>query len=80
MSDEECESCGREDGHHLGCPEVAKPVKPNIVQLEDTGPSLSPHGESDQCAFGDCKNPKRPKGKGPAPKYCTEHSDPKNRK
>jgi hypothetical protein len=37
------------------------------------------HNE-DLCAFGDCTNPKRPKGKGPAPKYCTEHSDPKNRK
>jgi hypothetical protein len=70
----ECESCGREDGHHLGCPAVRDPLAAAfLVKLDEAA-------KANECAFGDCENPKRPKGKGPAPKYCTEHSDPKNRK
>lgn len=76
----ECKTCGRDDGHYMGCAEAVKPYAWN-----------GPDGASDPlaeplkalgftCAYGDCKNPKRPKGKGPAPKYCDEHSDPKNRK
>ena len=83
MSD--CEKCGRDDGHNLGCPAtLAEPVEERkdpafwadadkLVAVEDL-PSAT------FCAFGECRNPKRPKGKGPAPKYCEEHSDPKNRK
>lgn len=63
----ECKTCGREDGHWLGCPEVTRDRA--LVVTDD-----------EKCAFGDCREPKRPKGKGPAPKYCEEHSDPKNRK
>lgn len=69
MSD--CENCGRADGHYLGCVEAWK------AEREATPPA--PEGP-DQCAFGYCTNPRRPKGKGPAPKFCEEHSDPKNRK
>lgn len=70
----ECESCGREDGHYLGCPEIPLTGSHLMELFEERS-----HNE-DLCAFGECTNPKRPKGKGPAPKYCTKHSDPKNRK
>lgn len=67
----ECKKCGREDGHHLGCPQ-APSGRPE-------GDATSPGAE--MCAYGDCVFQRRPKtGKGPAPKYCEEHSDPKNRK
>ena len=66
-----CKSCGREPEngtatHWLGCPEAP-------------GSSRASR-EADACEYGDCTNPKRPPGKGRAPKYCTEHSDPKTRK
>lgn len=87
----ECESCGRDDGHYLGCAEAAKSQAEDLdvrnarhasgrpeegVTSEDTAP---PKG-AEMCAYGDCVFQRRPKGKGPAPKYCEEHSDPKNRK
>lgn len=70
MSDE-CKDCGRDDGHYLGCAEAAHSV--------ETVTYTTPTSDS-KCAQPGCTNPKRPKGKGPAPKYCTEHGDPKNRK
>lgn len=75
----ECKTCGRDDGHHIGCPEAAKPSASDH-DLRNEGHASERPEEGATCAFGDCKNPKRPKGKGPAPKYCEEHSDPKNRK
>lgn len=69
----ECKTCGRDDGHWIGC-EKADEWK--TVQRDNVTITTN----ADVCAFGDCMNPKRPKGKGPAPKYCEDHSDPKNRK
>ncbi len=66
-----CETCGRGDGHYLGCAQAWKIVQRGNVSIATN---------ADVCAYGECMNPKRPKGKGPAPKFCTEHSDPKNRK
>lgn len=64
-----CKKCGRDDGHWIGCASAHR--------VEREAP---PAPGGDQCAFPGCSNDKRPQGKGPAPKYCTEHSDPKNRK
>lgn len=72
----ECKKCGRDDGHYIGCPEILRVHTPAEVaeDLSVDDPKVR------RCAYDDCPNPKRPKSKGPAPKYCTEHSDPKNRK
>ena len=66
-----CKSCGREPEngtatHWLGCKEIV-PADAQKIYAET-------------CEYGDCTNFKRPPGKGRAPKYCTEHSDPKTRK
>lgn len=75
----ECKKCGREDGHYIGCANSNFWARSDeLAYAEDL--DLPPSAVVDVCAFGECENPKRPKGKGPAPKYCTEHSDPKNRK
>ena len=67
----ECEKCGRDDGHYLGCPAV-----PGVSAEPDRA-----RARESECVKDGCTNPRREaKGKGPAPKYCEEHSDPKNRK
>lgn len=75
----ECKDCGREDGHWIGCP-----AAPGYSWNGPAGPpdalTAPMKALGLTCAYGECTNPKRPKGKGPAPKYCEEHSDPKNRK
>lgn len=78
-----CKKCGRDDGHYIGCPAT-------FLDDERTAglPDADAITEEDRevvaqkgiCMFGGCTEPRRPKGKGPAPKYCDEHSDPKNRK
>lgn len=72
----ECEKCGRDDGHHIGCPESQFWANADeLAFAEDLKiPTIG------VCAFGDCDDPRRPKGKGRAPIYCETHSDPKNRK
>jgi hypothetical protein len=77
-----CETCGRDDGHHLGCAEA-----PQFFELHRRPDAPDPEEhmaelveKAGQCAFGDCANARRPKGKGRAPMYCKEHSDPKSRK
>jgi hypothetical protein len=69
-----CDNCGRDDGHWLGCANAPapKPLPVNPDQLST--------GNPDECFHEGCINPKRPAGKGPKPKFCEEHSDPKNRK
>jgi hypothetical protein len=71
----ECKTCGREDdGHWLGCKEAQGP-------WSDQGGDIHlPPKDSGPCAVGDCAKPTRPKGKGRAPIYCEDHSDPKSRK
>lgn len=71
-----CQTCGREaegdhQGHWLGCEEGAKASSPRVPK----------EPAADQCDFGTCANQKKAwSGKGPKPKYCEEHGDPKNRK
>jgi len=70
----ECKKCGRSDGHYMGCAGIsASPTEEHDLRYGG-------HASEDRWAFGECVNPKRPKGKGRAPLYCEEHSDPKNRK
>jgi hypothetical protein len=71
-----CPTCGRHDGHWLGCRAALREHARNLVE-----PDFSASASA-RCLFGDCANPKRAaRGKGGArPKYCEEHSDPKNRK
>jgi hypothetical protein len=72
-----CPTCGRpaESGqptHWLGC-EAARPI-PSSGTTELNG------DPKDRCMHGPCQNSRRHGGKGPRPKYCEKHSDPKNRK
>jgi hypothetical protein len=78
-----CDNCGRDDGHWIGCPasftdaEHASKLIDADAMTEEDWEAIAPRGI---CMFGGCTDPKRPAGKGPKPKFCTEHSDPKNRK
>lgn len=76
-----CESCGHPQeyvnskpvqGHNYGCPES--------LAVQQAQAPAEPVGLEPLCEFGNCQNFKRPQGKGPKPKYCEEHSDPKKRK
>lgn len=71
----ECKSCGRDSGHWIGCAEAPSSVGASSPRANEDDGSVG------MCAYGECVFQRRPKaGKGPAPKYCEEHSDPKNRK
>jgi hypothetical protein len=72
-----CETCGRppENGqatHWLGCEKVtAQHFEAGQVALD---PDVI-------CGHDGCSEPKKEwSGRGAKPKYCEEHSDPKNRK
>lgn len=65
----ECETCGREDGHWIGCAEAWKTIQRGNVTVSTN---------ADVCAYGDCLEPRRSDDK--RVKYCETHSDPKNRK
>lgn len=75
-----CKHCGREPEngtptHWLGCLKTQRtPEESDQIEgfLEEKLAGM--------CDFGTCANPKRPQGKGPKPRYCDEHSDPKSRK
>jgi hypothetical protein len=78
-----CQTCGRpaENGqpvHWLGCKEIGKARTPEeSAEIE----SFLEEKLAAMCEFGTCANGKRAgSGKGAKPKYCDEHSDPKNRK
>lgn len=74
----ECKTCGRDDGHWIGCAEAASRRREAVVTSEDSERERTRESE---CVKDGCTNPRREaKGKGPAPKYCEDHSDPKNRK
>jgi hypothetical protein len=63
-----CQTCGRDDGHWLNCPEVLRERARNLVEPDFAG-SL--------CEHPGCSEPKA--SKGPRAKWCEEHKDPKNR-
>jgi hypothetical protein len=72
-----CRTCGRpaENGqatHWLGCEQTGKTVQRGNVTFSTN---------TDVCEHGDCMDLKKEySGRGAKPKYCDEHSDPKNRK
>ncbi|MFF3363596.1 hypothetical protein [Streptomyces misionensis] len=67
-----CDECGRGDGHWLGCERAAQPAADNRAR------EIKVEGV---CEHSLCAQPtKAYSGRGAKPKYCDEHSDPKNRK
>jgi hypothetical protein len=88
-----CRACGREQEngvytHYLGCDNIAKPpptdplpelVEKAVAELED-GPVEPDPKDPEACQVEGCSNPKRPATKGPKPKFCEDHRDPKSRK
>lgn len=87
-----CQDCGHKaeyvnaqqvQGHNLGCPQSAA-MRDVGIRVREDAPDVEEFVAQQlaalACEFGDCTNPKRPQGRGPKPKYCDDHSDPKNRK
>jgi hypothetical protein len=69
----ECKTCGRDDGHWLGCAEAHAP-KP-----EPEHPIAADHGPVPaECSFEGCEEERW--STAPAAKFCETHRDPKNRK
>lgn len=67
----ECKTCGRDDGHWIGCAEAARPsAKSAVEELEEILDGM--------CTFPGCDQPRRSADK--RVKFCELHSDPKNRK
>lgn len=63
----ECKTCGRDDGHWLGCAKAATPDnRAQFITVEGF------------CILPGCAQPQRSADK--RVKYCDAHSDPKNRK
>lgn len=67
----ECENCGREDGHWIGCPARWTGDYESLPDAEE-------YAATQPCAFDGCSEPRKSDDK--RVKYCEEHSDPKNRK
>jgi len=71
----ECKTCGRFDGHWIGCEESqfwAKAAELMDAEKEITGI------KNPVCSFGDCEELRRSDDK--RVKFCEFHSNPKNRK
>jgi hypothetical protein len=68
----ECKTCGRDDGHWIGCAEARGPWADMAGDI-----NVLPSG-SRLCASGDCPKPVESDDK--RVKFCNEHRDPKNRK
>ena len=69
-----CQTCGRDDGHYIGCPEVLRQHARNLVEPDFAG-SLAERERTreSECIRDGCTNP-RAVSKGPRPtKYCDEH-------
>lgn len=86
MSAKECQTCGREDGHWLGCA-GERPRREPLDLSEDLAKLARPLAAEGPppkaevaCEYGECANDKRPQGQGPKPKYCDDHREQKNRK
>lgn len=62
-----CDTCGREDGHHLNCEALAAPSEVPTGDLIETG-----------CAVEGCTNQRWSNDK--RVKYCEDHKDAKSRK
>jgi len=78
MTKNECEKCGRDDGHWIGCPETTGATEPYD---RHGGKEWNPLGETMKaltCSFDGCSELRRSVDK--RVKFCETHSDPKNRK
>lgn len=81
----ECKTCGRDDGHNLGCMD-AHPYQAAVdydaplhaVEIEAVEGDALTLKISDKCTVGGCPNARRSTDK--RVKFCETHSDPKNRK
>ena len=73
-----CEQCGRDDGHWLGCDQAGKPylvVEPGETLIEKL--DEDPQG-TEPCAFAGCQRLRASAHHSAL--FCTTHKDPKNRK
>ena len=83
-----CTECGREAGHHLGCPAVAATKENHRLQnltdeelkaeTDEPEPEDEEEPETSTCAFPGCTNPRWSTDK--RVKYCEDHKIAKNRK
>lgn len=72
-NDEECKTCGRDDGHWLGCAVAARPAP------EAEHPIVTDHGALPaECSFVGCEEDRW--STAPRAQFCATHKDPKNRK
>lgn len=75
----ECETCGRKDeGHWIGCVKTTVDETYVFTDEEFAAGVAACEAASNHCTFGGCTEPRRSADK--RVKFCTEHSDPKNRK
>lgn len=71
----ECKKCGRDDGHWIGCAAALEAYKPVGWTAEWADRERTRESE---CIADGCTEARRSEDK--RVKFCTEHSDPKNRK
>jgi hypothetical protein len=70
----DCELCGRERGHWLGCEGVTiSAPEPDPEPSPDPGDEPASADPDAQCGKDGCVNERLPQGKGPRPKYCADH-------
>ncbi len=72
----ECPDCGREAGHHLGCPKSNQPAKlePEVEEAEGVDMDEVDNTEIPVCLAEGCQDAPKPYGgRGPRPKYCAAH-------
>lgn len=68
-----CKTCGRDEGHWLGCAQAQKSVPTPTLDSTEV-----PAKDTPQCEFEGCTEPRA--STAPKAKYCTTHKDPKARK
>lgn len=60
-----CQTCGRDDGHYIGCEAVTRYVTTTYVDMQDQAEQVM------RCEHDRCMEPKKEwSGKGAKPKYC----------
>lgn len=74
----ECKTCGRFDGHWIGCVVIAQTGEPYKWDGGQKRDPLTDAMKALTCSFDGCSEPRRSGDK--RVKFCAKHSDPKNRK
>lgn len=72
----ECEFCGRDSGHHLGCRAALVQHAVNLIQPEEDEVSAEEVDTTEipVCLAEGCQDAPKPYGgRGPRPKYCAAH-------